>query len=172
MLRTLGGVTEDGMVAQHHRFNGHEFEQALGDGEGQGSLLCCSPWAAESQTWFSDSTRKSSNPGRSGPGLLPAGSLPEKASHCGLHQQMGATQAEDGSVWTGTRVCIGLRASASFGLGTREWEPQIKHNFTVTPEKNLDKLFSLSRFQCPALWNENNDTFFTWCLKTWMAPWM
>ena len=50
MLRTLGGVTEDGMVAQHHRFNGHEFEQALGDGEGQGSLLCCSPWAAESQT--------------------------------------------------------------------------------------------------------------------------
>ena len=32
------------MVARHHRFNGHEFEQTPGDGEGQGSLACCSPW--------------------------------------------------------------------------------------------------------------------------------
>ena len=28
----------------HHRFDGHEFEQALGVGDGQGSLACCSPW--------------------------------------------------------------------------------------------------------------------------------
>ena len=28
----------------HHRLNGHEFEQAPGDSEGQGSLACCSPW--------------------------------------------------------------------------------------------------------------------------------
>ena len=33
-------MTEDEMVAWHHRLNGHEFEQALGDGEGQGSLVC------------------------------------------------------------------------------------------------------------------------------------
>ena len=32
------------MVGWHHRLNGHEFEQALGVGEGQGSLVCCSPW--------------------------------------------------------------------------------------------------------------------------------
>ena len=32
------------MVRQHHQLNGHEFEQTLGDGEGQGSLACCSPW--------------------------------------------------------------------------------------------------------------------------------
>ena len=37
-------MTEDEMVAWHHRLNGHEFEQALGDSEGQGSLVCCSPW--------------------------------------------------------------------------------------------------------------------------------
>ena len=36
------GITEDKMVGCHHRLNGHEFEQALGDGEGQGSLACCS----------------------------------------------------------------------------------------------------------------------------------
>ena len=32
------------MVGLYHLLNGHEFEQALGDGEGQGSLVCCSPW--------------------------------------------------------------------------------------------------------------------------------
>ena len=38
------GMTEDEMVGWHHRLTGYEFEQALGDGEGQGSLVCCSPW--------------------------------------------------------------------------------------------------------------------------------
>ena len=37
------GMTEDKKVGWHHQLNGHEFEQALGDGEGQGSLVCCSP---------------------------------------------------------------------------------------------------------------------------------
>ena len=37
-------MTEDEMFGWHHRFDGHEFEQALGDSEGQGSLVCCSPW--------------------------------------------------------------------------------------------------------------------------------
>ena len=32
------------MVGWHYRLDGHEFEQALGIGEGQGSLVCCSPW--------------------------------------------------------------------------------------------------------------------------------
>ena len=32
------------MVGWHHRLNGREFEQTLGDSEGQGSLQCCSPW--------------------------------------------------------------------------------------------------------------------------------
>ena len=32
------------MVGRHHLLNGHEFEQTLGESEGQGSLVCCSPW--------------------------------------------------------------------------------------------------------------------------------
>jgi len=36
-------MTEDEMAGWHHRLNGHEFEQALGVGDGQGSLACCSP---------------------------------------------------------------------------------------------------------------------------------
>ena len=35
-------MTEDGTVGWHHRLKGHEFEQSQGDGEGQGSLRCCS----------------------------------------------------------------------------------------------------------------------------------
>ena len=38
------GMTEDEMVEWHHQFNGHEFEQALGVGDRQGSLACCSSW--------------------------------------------------------------------------------------------------------------------------------
>ena len=38
------GMTDDEMVGWHHRLNGPEFEQALGVGDGQGSLACCSPW--------------------------------------------------------------------------------------------------------------------------------
>ena len=38
------GTTEYEMVGWHHQFNGHELEQALGVGDRQGSLACCSPW--------------------------------------------------------------------------------------------------------------------------------
>ena len=38
------GTTEDEMVGWHHWLNGHDFEQALGVGDGQESLVCCSPW--------------------------------------------------------------------------------------------------------------------------------
>ena len=39
--------TEDEIVGWHHRLNGHEFEQSLGDGEGQGSLACCDSWGSK-----------------------------------------------------------------------------------------------------------------------------
>ena len=37
-------MTEDEMVGWHHRLNGPEFEKAVGDSEGPGSLACCSSW--------------------------------------------------------------------------------------------------------------------------------
>ena len=45
------------MVGWHHRLNEHEFEQTLGDGEGQGSLACCSPWGHKE----SDTTEQLNN---------------------------------------------------------------------------------------------------------------
>ena len=50
-------MTEDKMVGWHHRLNGHGFKQALGDAEGQGSLVCCSPWVTKE----SDMTERMNN---------------------------------------------------------------------------------------------------------------
>ena len=41
------GMTEDEMVGWHHQLDEHEFEQAPGVGDGQGSLVCCSPWGCK-----------------------------------------------------------------------------------------------------------------------------
>ena len=43
-MQEENGMTEDEMIRCHHRLNGHEFEQAPGVGDGQGSLVCCNPW--------------------------------------------------------------------------------------------------------------------------------
>ena len=56
-LRAGGEVGDkDEIVGWHHRLNGHEFEQTLGDNEGQGSLVCCNPGVPESQAQLSDWT--------------------------------------------------------------------------------------------------------------------
>ena len=41
------GTTEDKMVGWHYQFNGREFQQTPGDSEGEGSLVCCSPWGCK-----------------------------------------------------------------------------------------------------------------------------
>ena len=50
-------MTEDKMVGWHRQLSGHEFEQAVGEGEGQGSLVCCSPWGLSG----SDTTEQLNN---------------------------------------------------------------------------------------------------------------
>ena len=50
------GMIEDKMVGWHHQINGHEFEQALGVGNGQGSLAGCIHGVTKSRTWLSDWT--------------------------------------------------------------------------------------------------------------------
>ena len=54
-------MTEDVMVGWHHLLSGHQFEQAPGDIEGQGSLVCCSPWGHKE----SDMTEQLNNSSKS-----------------------------------------------------------------------------------------------------------
>ena len=55
------GTTEGEMVGWHHLLNGHELEQILGGGEGQGILACCSPWGGKesdvTEQWTTATTR-------------------------------------------------------------------------------------------------------------------
>ena len=50
-------MIENEMAEWHHQLHGHELEQAPGDGEGQGSLACCSPWGRKE----SDTTERLNN---------------------------------------------------------------------------------------------------------------
>ena len=50
-------MTEDEMVGCYHQLNRHEFERTLGDGDGQGRLVCCSPWGGKE----SDRTERLNN---------------------------------------------------------------------------------------------------------------
>ena len=52
------GATEDEMVGWHQRLDGHEFGQTPGVGDGQGSLVCHSPWVAKNRTRLRDWRRK------------------------------------------------------------------------------------------------------------------
>ena len=54
------GTIEDEVVGWHHRFNGQELEQIPGDGEGQGSLVYCSPWGHKESdiTWWLNTKNK------------------------------------------------------------------------------------------------------------------
>ena len=61
-------MTEDEMMGWHHQLNGHEFEQLPGDGEGQGSLVCCSPWGHKeldmTEQWNSNASGIKENSGQ------------------------------------------------------------------------------------------------------------
>ena len=52
-------MTEDEIVGWHHQLHGHEFEQTLGDSEGQRRLACCSPWGCKGSdmTWLNNNNR-------------------------------------------------------------------------------------------------------------------
>ena len=68
------GVTEDEMVGWHHRLNGHEFEQTLGDSGGHGNLACCSPWGCkELDTTENDNNSSSRSTCHKGSNMFPRG---------------------------------------------------------------------------------------------------
>ena len=52
------GAAEGGTVMLYHRHNGHEFEQTLGNCEGQGSLVCCSPWGHKESDTETDASNE------------------------------------------------------------------------------------------------------------------
>ena len=75
------------MVGWHHPLNGHEFEQAPGDGEGQGGLGCCSPWGRKE----SDMTEQLNSNNRWGKKGVPAAASGQKPTcHCRRCKRQGS----------------------------------------------------------------------------------
>ena len=86
------GMTEDKMVGWNHQLNGHEFEQSPGDGEGQGNLVCCSPWGRQE---LDTTERMNNNPSEQGlPGHNTEPSTGKVLKHLwnDLNKQTGSTQ--------------------------------------------------------------------------------
>ena len=74
------GMTEDEMVGWHHWLNGCKCEQTPGDGEGQGSLACCSPWGRKESDMTDTLTERlnNNNPSPFPPGNFTLGIYPKK----------------------------------------------------------------------------------------------
>ena len=74
----MGGEGDDRgeVVGWHHLLDGHGFEQALGDGEGQGGLACCSPWGCEELDTTEHLDNRNSDDARSYKHTAPSLSLP------------------------------------------------------------------------------------------------
>ena len=64
-------MTDDEMVGWHHQLDGHEFEQAPGVGDGQGSLACCSSWGRKEQDTTEQPKNNNVDNGRRGKNVVP-----------------------------------------------------------------------------------------------------
>ena len=81
-------TTEDKMVGWHHRLNGREFEQTPGVGDGQGGLVCCSPWGqkesdtTESLNWTTENKQKTNKSiANNSPSIIPCPPPSEASPH-------------------------------------------------------------------------------------------
>ena len=79
-------MTEDEMVGWHHQLSGYGFEQAPGDGEGQGSLACCSPWGGKE---LDLTERLNSDTPLRAPHDVPTPGAPHRASQPFLSERHG-----------------------------------------------------------------------------------
>ena len=89
------GVTEDEMVGWHHWLNGQEFEQTLGDSEGQRSLACCSPSGCKQSDATEQQEKTGVSPGMEGQGFTACPQGPwalHPAAH--LSRVQGGTSAD------------------------------------------------------------------------------
>ena len=99
------------MVGWHHRLNGHEFEQAPGDNEGQGSLVCCSPWGCKESDMterLNHNKVKEPDPTRSQVSLFPVTALLLSAHKGGLKQTDTEKSGDAGNESGKTALCGNL----------------------------------------------------------------
>ena len=102
------------MVGWHHRLNGHEFDQTLGDSRGQGSLACHSPWACKE---FDMTQRLNSNSGEHAACLSPPS------------PPLGSTGRRTASSWIRGTSCA-LRVTAHLNSPSQAYSVQAQGSDT------------------------------------------
>ena len=90
------GTIEDEMVGWHQCPNGHEFEQTQGDSEGQGSLVCCSPWGRKE---WDTAERLNGNNNNSWPILKRSSSYKTQEKGAGFLRIYIHPRGKGGSMW-------------------------------------------------------------------------
>ena len=127
--------TEDEMVGWHHRLNGHEFGQTLGDSEGQGSLACCSSWGQKE----SDTTLQLTN------NNLLSSPLPQLIRH-----QAGIGSRKNRAYFRKILSCGSLIwNSISFYLGENGYMYMMAESLCCSPEAT-----SILLIGCTPIWNK------------------
>ena len=118
------GTTEDKMVAWHHRLNGHEFEQALEVGDGQGSLVCCTPYYSKKLAWYSKSCE-----------LMYRGQSGSRQKSLGSSQACGPGGSGERYRWKGRLPILWCR-SLNPRKGAQDFECVTEHCFPKNKKKN------------------------------------
>ena len=127
-------MTEDKMVGQHHQLNGQEFEQALGDGDGQGNLACCSPQGHKElgmAQWLNNNNKeRNSFPGGSVVKHPPvnAGDIVDSGLVPGLERSPGKKMATHSSIFA-------WETSWTEEPGYSPWSRKESHHDSVTKQQ-------------------------------------
>ena len=138
------GTTDDERVGWHCQLNGHEFEQALGDGEGQWSLACCIPWdhkELDTTEWLNNSRKTLGLPflKKNQPGDFPGFPVAKAVCFC--------VSTAGSQVWflvRGTKILLALRQKKKkISLNEYPWQSKSTY-FGVT---KLLPYISLKVFQ-------------------------
>ena len=120
-------MTEDETVGWHHRLDGHEFEQAPRDGEGQGSLACCSPWGhKESETTERLNNNKAKGGDIEAVGQLSPGSCSSQAVCVGSRLPTDSAKCRPGVSQTPGPGCEAWVQRSGEGAGVKPgslWRP-------------------------------------------------
>ena len=148
-------VTEDEMAGQHHRFNGHKFEQTPGDSEGQGNLACCSPWGCKESDIVTEQQQQSA---------LTAGGRGGRVSF-----GRWAGQGVEGSI----NHMAGTMARMSAKLS---WDGQLEHLCMVFPgwPTQRSQMLSMAGFpqsKCSKRQEEEVDGFQGQYVVHWRREW-
>ena len=125
-------VTEDEIVGWHHRFNGDELGQTLGDGDGQGSLACCSPWGHEELDMTERLNWSESLYNRA----LKEKSLDPNVWHCTVICWGSCNLYNEAALVSGQRLPSLWRLSQQAGTPVQSW--------TVLPPTTTQRLIRLS----------------------------